>query len=196
VGFYQPRDNIVFTITRDGNQLLTRFTGQQRPIPFYPESGTEFFAKAINDHISFITDAEGRVESLILHQPHRDIPMKRIDAATARQIEAKIAEKVRNQSANPETEAALLRLINGLIGGTPNYHEMSTELAEVTRDQLDNLHAELAPLGSVQSIRFLGVGNQGADVYIAIHESGNARHWRIALDSKGMIVMALVTPGL
>src|SRR6516164_6880853 len=57
-GFYQLHDNIVFTITRDGNQLLTRFTGQQRPVPFFPESDTEFFAKVIDDQISFITDGQ------------------------------------------------------------------------------------------------------------------------------------------
>jgi Domain of unknown function (DUF3471) len=59
VGFYL-HNNLVFTITREGNQLLTRFTGQRRPVPFSPESDTEFFTKIVNDQINFVTDEKGR----------------------------------------------------------------------------------------------------------------------------------------
>jgi hypothetical protein len=100
--------------------LITRFAGQKIPVPFYPESDTKFFAKMalldvvglearfghplegvllsvgagelhINDHINFITDGQGQAESLILHQRHKDMPMKRIDAATAHKIEQRRA---------------------------------------------------------------------------------------------------------
>jgi hypothetical protein len=196
VGFYLPQDNHVFTITRDGNRLLTRFTGQLGPVPFYPESDTEFFAKVINDQISFVTDVHGQVESLILHQLQQDWPMKRIDAATARQIEDKRAERMRSHSASPGTEAALRRFIDGLIVGEPNYDEMSFGLDEATRNQLKNWHADLAPLGAVQSIRFLGVGGQGEDVFVVQQERGEVRHWRIALDSNGTIYLAWVSTGL
>src|SRR5262249_54771616 len=67
VGFYQHTDNFVMTVTRDGDQLLARLTGQS-PIPIYPESNTEFFVKVVDARISFITDARGRAASLILHQ--------------------------------------------------------------------------------------------------------------------------------
>ncbi len=120
VGFYQPYANQVFTSTRDGNRLITRFARQKIPVPFYPESDSEFFAKMalldivglearhgqplegvslsvgagellIHDQINFITDAQGQAESLILHQRHKDIPMKRIDAARAHKIEQRWA---------------------------------------------------------------------------------------------------------
>ena len=61
LGFYLIQDNHVFTITRDGDRLLTRFTGQLSPVPFYPESDTKFFAKILRDRISFVTDAQGQV---------------------------------------------------------------------------------------------------------------------------------------
>jgi Domain of unknown function (DUF3471) len=196
VGYYLATDNHVFTITRDGNQLLTRFTGQLRPVPFYPESETEFFAKILKDRIVFITDAKGQVESLILHQPHRDLSMKRIDAARAQQIEGKRAEMLKSESPSPGTDAALRRLIDGLINGEPNYDEMNPQVAAATRDQLRDLHADLAQSGLIQSIRFLGVGNQGEDVYAVKHERGEVRHWRIALDSNGTISMVRVSLGL
>jgi hypothetical protein len=194
VGFYQHTDNFVMTVTRDGNQLLARLTGQS-PIPIYPESNTEFFVKVVDAQISFITDARGRAVSLMLHQNNRDMPMKRIDAATAQRIEGKRAEKLKSQSPSPGTEAALRRFVDGLISGKPDYGEMSSVVAEAIRNQLRELHSELAPLGSIQAIEFVAVGHLGEDIYIAKQEHG-ARHWRILLDSKGTISTVLFNEGL
>jgi hypothetical protein len=193
VGFYQPNENAVFAVTRDGNHLVTRLTGQ-RSVPIYAQSNTEFFAKVVDAQISFITDMKGQATSLVLHQGGGNHPMKRIDAATAQKIDSKTAEKVKSQSPSPGTEAALDRLIDGLISGKPNYHEMSPALAEATRHQLPNLQLGHEELGAVQSVKFLGVGRQGEDVYTVRHENG-ASHWRIMLDSKGTISTAWVTPG-
>jgi hypothetical protein len=59
---------------------------------------------------------------------------------------------------------------------------------------LPHLQPGLAELRTVESVTFLGVGAQGEDVYSVRHENG-ATHWRIALDSKGAISTAWVTPG-
>jgi hypothetical protein len=120
--------------------------------------------------------------------------MQRVDATTAQRIEGRLAEKVKAQTATPGTEAALRRLIDGIISGKPNYEEMSAALADVTRQQLESLQSGLAELHAVVSVRFLGVDPQGNDVYSVRHEDG-ASHWRIALDLKGTIVSAWVTPG-
>jgi hypothetical protein len=193
VGFYLLNDNAVFTVTRDDKHLVTRLTGQ-RSVPIYAQSKTEFFAKVVDAQISFITDVKGQAISLVLHQGGGNHPMKRIDPATAQKISDNTAEKVKRQSASPGTEAALHRLIEGVTTGKPNYDEMSPALAEATRRQLPNLQSGHEELGAVQSVAFLGVGRQGDDVYTVRHENG-ASHWRIALDSKGTIMTAWVTPG-
>jgi Domain of unknown function (DUF3471)/Glyoxalase superfamily protein len=194
VGFYQLSEQAVMTISRDGDQLISRLTWQ-RDVPLYGESKTEFFAKLVNAQISFITDKSGRAESLVLHQHGRDISMPRIDATQAERIENLIDEKVKSQSPSPGTEPALRRLIEGLRTGKPNYEEMGPVLAEATRQQLANLHSDISAAGSIQSIRFVGVGGMGADVYFVQHER-RARYWRIALDSHGTISTAWVSPGL
>ena len=66
VGFYRMSEQAVMTISRDGDQLISRLTGQ-RNVPLYGESKTEFFSKLVNAQISFITDKSGRAESLALH---------------------------------------------------------------------------------------------------------------------------------
>ena len=111
---------------------------------------------------------------MILHQGGVSFPMQRIDAATAQQITSRTEEKVKSQAASPGTEAALRRLIEGIISGRPNYDEMSAALAEATRQQLPNLQSGLVELGAVRTVTFLGVGTQGEDVYGVRHET--ARH--------------------
>lgn len=192
-GFYKLNDQAILTVTRDGNQLSIRLTGQQT-VPVYAQDKTDFFAKVVNAQISFVTDAKGEATSLVLHQAGRDVPMQRVDAATAQQIAAKTDEKIKSQSASSGTEAALRRLVNSIISGSPNYNEMSPMLAEATRSQLPKLESFLAQLGAVKSVKFLGVGPQGEDVYTVWQENGSS-HWRIALDSNGTISTAMVTAG-
>ena len=193
VGFYQFNDNAVYTVTPDADHLLTRLTGQH-DVPFNAQSPTEFFNDDIRAQITFVGGERGPATSVILHQGGVSFPMQRIDAATAQQITNWTEEKVKSQSASPGTETALRRLIEGIITGSPNYDEMSALLAEATRQQLPNLQSGLVELGAVRSVTFLGVGVQGEDVYSVRHENG-ASHWRIALDSKGVISTAWVTPG-
>jgi hypothetical protein len=83
VGFYQLSNHAVLTITRTGQQLDARLTGQ-RALPIHALSNTEFSYK--DGRISFITEPDGQTTSLILRQHGVDLPMKRIDAATAQRI--------------------------------------------------------------------------------------------------------------
>jgi bla regulator protein blaR1 len=82
-GFYQLSDIAVMTITRNGEQLNAQLTGQ-KALPIYARSNDEFSYK--DKRISFVTEPDGQATSLILHQYGVDMPMQRIDAATARRI--------------------------------------------------------------------------------------------------------------
>jgi hypothetical protein len=194
VGFYRLSERMVMTIRREGDQLISRLTGQPS-VPLFAESQTAFFAKVVNAQIDFATDKSGQAESLTLHQNGRDIPMPRIDATEARRIEDALAEKLKSQTPSPGTEPALRRLIEGLRTGKPNYAEMSPALVEATQRQWPDLRSEVGEAGSIQSIQFIGVGNGGADIYLVQHEH-QTKYWRIGLDPQGIIVMAWVSSGL
>jgi hypothetical protein len=120
--------------------------------------------------------------------------MNRIDAETAKQIVSATAEKLKNQTQDPRSEAALRRLIESTASGTPNYDDMSPMLADLVRKQLPRLQPGLAFLGPVQSLQFIGIGAQGQNVFSVKHANG-ASHWQISLDASGKIVMATVTQG-
>jgi bla regulator protein blaR1 len=83
IGFYQVNDNAVLTITSNGQQLNAQLTGQPA-VPIYEQSNGEFFYK--DAEISFITEPDGQTTSLILRKYGVNVPMKRIDTATAQRI--------------------------------------------------------------------------------------------------------------
>ena len=194
VGFYRLSEGAVMTISRDGDHLISRLTGQPS-VRLYAESKTEFFAKMVNAQINFIAGASGIAGELVLHQNGRDISMKRIDAAEARRIEGLVAERLKSQLPSPGTEPALRRLAEGLRTGRPNYEDMGPGLAEATRHQLTSLHRDVSEAGAIQSIRFVGVGNGGVDVYAVQHEH-RVLYWRIGLDPDGKTSTAWISPGL
>ena len=194
VGFYRMGDQAIMTISREGNQLISRLTGQSG-VPIYGESKTEFFAKLVNAQISFIVRGSGNAASLVLHQNNRDIEMKRIDANEAKKSEQLVQEKFERQSPSDGTEQALRRMIENMVAGKPNYDEMSAELAELVRQQWPGVRSELAEAGAVKSLRFVGVGGGGADVYFVQHEN-RSLYWRIRLDTQRTIVAAHFGPGL
>jgi beta-lactamase regulating signal transducer with metallopeptidase domain len=193
VGAYQY-GNAVLLVTRDGQQLAARPAGQSG-YPIYPSSNTEFFFKRLDAQISFITDTQGKAVALIMHRAGGDVKLKRIDAATAQQIASTTAQKQQAQSPSPGRVAALGRLVDGIVTGRPDYDDMRGGLAAAVGRQLSKLQSVVAPLGAVQSVQYLGVDSQGADVYTVEQEHG-VSHWRVALDSTGLIFGAMVTPGL
>lgn len=73
VGDYQLAPGFVLTVTLEGEQLMSQATGQQK-VAIFPSSDTEFFLKVVNAQISFVTDASGNAEKIVLHQGGRDMP--------------------------------------------------------------------------------------------------------------------------
>jgi CubicO group peptidase (beta-lactamase class C family) len=67
VGQYELRPNVIFTMTREGDSLMTQITGQPK-FELFPESETKFFLKVVDAQVTFVKDDKGVVTHLILHQ--------------------------------------------------------------------------------------------------------------------------------
>jgi hypothetical protein len=193
VGYYQLKQNMIFTITRQGDQLFTQLTGQ-RPVQVYSESAQKFFAKVVHAQISFVTDPQGRATELVLHQAGREQSAKRIDKTEAQSVEDQLAKRMKDGTPLPGSEAALRRTIESLVQGQPNYDSMNEELALATRQQFPAIQRSFAKLGPLQSISFRGVGSQGWDVYEAKYANGISI-WRIILAPDGKIEGLLAQDG-
>ena len=193
VGTYKASEISVLTVTRDGDHLMTTFTGE-RTIENFSESETQIYAPSVQGTISFEVDQQDHVTGAVLRQFGSTLQMQRIDAASAQEINAFVADKIKNQTATPGSEVALRRMIEGLASGNPAYAEMSPSLADATRAQLPRISEMLARLGKLQSLQFIGVGGKGWDVYQGRFEHGIVI-LRLSLLSNGIIDGALMNAG-
>ena len=185
VGSYEVSANFILTVTREDNQLFVRGTGQPKGA-IYPKSAGEFFSKIVDAQFTFQTDAQGKVTALVLHQNGRDMRAPRIEATTARQLEDTVAQRFKDQKANPASEAAIRRQIDELQRREPKFDLFTPELAEIARPQMPHAEEQVANLGALQSMEFKGVGPGGADIYRLKFEHGLIE-WRIFLDADGKI---------
>src|SRR5579864_7326236 len=189
VGVYQMAPGGNMLITLDGSQLNSQLTGQG-VVPLFPESETMFFPKVVNAQIEFpVTGPQQKASQLTLHQNGRDMVGTRLDDAEAKKIAdtaATRAKRFKDQTQSPGTEAALRRDIEELRLGEPKYELMSTQLANVTRQQLPQLKTTINQLGAVQAVTFKGVGPAGADIYEVKFEHGSTE-WRLMLDADGKV---------
>ena len=77
VGTYELAPGFSIAITREGDRLFEQATNQGR-VEIYPESEKDYFLKVVDAQITFVTDSNGVVTGLILHQGGRDQTGKRI----------------------------------------------------------------------------------------------------------------------
>jgi hypothetical protein len=199
VGHYQLNWRSVFTVTRAENQLFAQLTGQSK-LPLQAAGNGEYAYGSAAARISFITDANGTTTRLVLHQHGRDWSSARVDEARAVAIEGRFTrliaaapERFRDQSPAQGSRDAVLRTIDGLQSGAPDYEGMSLPLAENMRRQLAQLHAMLTALGPVESVFFRGVGPGGYDIYGAKFANGIAE-FRLMMGADGSIDDVIFRP--
>jgi hypothetical protein len=92
VGAYQLTPRLVFNITRDGNKLFARLTGQQT-YEVHPYSDREFFYTIVAAQLTFVVGADGKATAVILHQNGRDRTAERVDPGLAQAIDRKMSEE-------------------------------------------------------------------------------------------------------
>jgi len=78
VGAYQLAPNFVLTVTREANRLFIQATGQPK-LEIFAEAATEYFLKAVDAQLSFVTNAAGRATAVILHQNGANVTGQRIN---------------------------------------------------------------------------------------------------------------------
>jgi Domain of unknown function (DUF3471) len=198
-GPYQVSPNSVAYVTRAGEKLSARLTGQ---VAFNLErtSTTHFVASLPNSSVEFEFLVEGAAPATALHL-HQvtngqavDMTLLRISAERAARIEADLAARRQANAPSTGTEAALRKVIERREAGQPpDYDAMTPQMADIARQSKSQVQAVLGDLGRMQSMQFQGVGAQGLDAYLVRFERG-AIIYRIALDGQGRIAALSLQP--
>jgi bla regulator protein blaR1 len=185
VGHYLLSGTMLMSVSRDGAHFLTQLPGQS-PVEIFPEAQGDFFAKVVGAQISFDRDDSGKVTGLVLHQAGQNLPLPRVDEATAKQMADALDAKMQQKTATPGTEEALRQDLAALAAGSPIYSRMSPELAKATRDHMPLIQRQFRSLGALTGLKFMGIDPQGSDRYVAEFEHGDVEY-HIALSPDGNI---------
>jgi len=128
-----------------------------------------------------VADAAGRCLEIVMPGSHTRFV----------QVLAFAGEVPRRPSAprmgpSPGSEETLLRYIDSLGRGAPDYARMTPDIAAATQRNLTLDRAILAQLGPVRAVSFRGVSMSGVDIY-SVHFANGSADWRIGLVRDGRI---------
>ena len=172
VGSYQLRPDLFLDVTRKEEHFFARLTGQD-DIEWFPESPTKFFAKIVHAQISFITDPQGNVTELVLHQNGREQHAPRVDGDVATTFEAALQKHFAEGKPDPEREALAHRDIAAQQKGEPDLEIMFPSLIAAAQQQWPQIQQWNRRVGKFEKLVFLHVSRQGWDVYDATYEHGH-----------------------
>jgi DNA-binding CsgD family transcriptional regulator len=91
------------------------------------------------------------------------------------------------------TEAALRRLVAGLVSGSPDYNKLSPQFAEIVRRDLPMTHPFFNSMGELKSVTFRERGGLGDDVYNLVFANGRVT-MSAALDADGRMAGGILRP--
>lgn len=111
VGTYQLNPQFVFTVTREGDRLLARLTGQQT-FEVHPYTERDFFYTIVAAQLSFVPGPDGKASAVVLHQNGRDQTAARVDPGVAEELDRKRSEQAAPRAAI-KIDPALLDLYVG-----------------------------------------------------------------------------------
>ena len=126
----------------------------------------------------------------------KDAMIERNNAAVAeaQEVQKLYQERVAvGQTATPGSQEALRKYIEGIASGKPDYDAMTPEWARTAKQQLAFTQRATAAAGSIQSIEFGGIDQDGRNIYVVHHEKATMNA-RIGLNAEGKIDFAMLRP--
>ena len=172
VGFYRVQPETFFTVTREEDRFFARLTGQD-DVEWFPESPTKFFAKVVHAQIGFITDPQGNVTELVLHQNGLEQHAPRVDGTVVKAFEAALQKRIAKGVPDPEREALVRRDIAAQQKGEPDLEIMSPGLIAAAKQQWPQIQQWNKRVGKFENLVFMHVSRQGWDIYDATYENGH-----------------------
>ena len=199
VGAYQLGPGRVLTVIRDGEQLHVQETGRTKFE--IVARGVDAFADGHDNLVIFLRGGEAKVNQVLLHEPVSGARLApRVSADRAKRIEEEFARRIaaapdrfRDQTPLPGSKEAILRGIDDLQRGAPNYERMSAPLAAKIRRQASELQAMFKAFGAVESIFFRGVGPGGYDIY-GVKFAGGVAEFRLLQGADGKVEDVIFRP--
>ncbi len=191
-GSYRLGGNSILSIVPGENAIEVSLKGQH-PVTMYPEARDKFFCKNIPAQIAFDRDAEGKVCGLTIHQSGHEQVARRISESEAAAFTNALSKRISDKIAFAGSEKMIRKMISDAQAGFVDKAAMTAKMAAIAQDQARTIQGEMNKLGSLHSLTFKGVGQDGWDVYDATFENGH-QQWRLNLQEDGKVSGLFVMP--
>lgn len=171
VGFYHHFRDTGFVVSNKDGQLYVRITGHT-DVPMFAEADNTFFSKDIPVQITFVKAPDETTRGVILHENGYEWLLPRVDEKFILSLESEIANRAKDKIPVDLSESIIIKLLSDCQSGTLDVHSMHPALYITIGKYLDLLRADLARIGQLQNVNFIGVTPNGLDIYEAIFELG------------------------
>jgi DNA-binding transcriptional MerR regulator len=186
VGYYlRNRALGVSTITRRDTHLFLEPIGQPA-MELEPIGEAEFTVRTFDLVLRFEQIEDAVAKRMVIWQRGMMLKLARTDPATAELIKQAIARRIEHLVPMSGSQQAVRQMIDTGRSDNPNYEQMSPELAQKVQTQLPYWQTVGQYFGAIVSIEFVGVSNQGWDLYRVQHEH-DVQQYRIALGDDGKV---------
>lgn len=166
-GTWKMSKDMYIDVKRDGDKLMAKLTGQPA-FEVFAERENFFFWKIVDAQLEFGEDGQ----TATLHQYGKNFPLTRVDATEATSAQTALDARIASQTPQPGSEAALRRLLDGMVNEKIDYTMLEPLMADVMRQQDAAIKQMMKQLGPVKTITFKSVGHQGWDTYEVQHANG------------------------
>lgn len=192
-GTYQLTDGSFCEITAEDGHLLIRVNAQPQ-VRMFAEAPDAYFLRLVPAQIT-IQRTSGGVTGLTIHQNGQEISATRTTAEALAEAEAALANRKAAKQPLSQSEPALRRLIGEHMTGQIDYTRITPALADLMRPQEQIARQELVKAGPLQDLRFLGVNENGFDVFELLF-AHTRQNWGIAHDKGGLVDGLFMRPSL
>jgi beta-lactamase regulating signal transducer with metallopeptidase domain len=189
-GTWKMSEQMYIDVKHENDKLMAKLTGQPSFEVFAEREGF-FFWKLVDAQLEF-KDGGQTAE---LHQYGKKFPLTRVDASESALAQSALDARIASQTPQPGSEAALRRLLDGMIQEKIDYSSLEPLMADALRAQEGAIKQMMNHLGPVKTVSFKSVGHQGWDTYEVQHANGKI-NYLITLAPSGKIggFMQMMTP--
>ena len=77
-GSYELQPGLTMVVSRDGDRLMSRVTGQGA-VELHPASTTRYFVREVASEVEFVPGGDGRAAEIVLSQGGQQVRAPRVD---------------------------------------------------------------------------------------------------------------------
>lgn len=199
IGYYVDSLGYLLKVFLSDGQLKLLLVGEDESSALHytlePIDDLVFHCPGLLHRITFQMSVGGNVTGANVTDGVLDASWSKVDKSEAEKKETDLKNKIRNGIPLSISKKIITEFIASIVIGRPRYDFMGETLAQAVSQQLPQSQDMLSKAGKLHSIKFIGIQDEGSEVY---HLQFEKRLIRLAINidkNTNLIMSSLMTPG-